>query len=111
MASSGTDIPALASLVTEINTYAQQLLQPTTTAAAALDRGKEKEKAQEKASEKDEDGEKEKNKEKIRQRLVQAAEKLVIASRRGDENLYGTATNVCLFSFLGEKYHNPPPLP
>ena len=97
--------------MTEINTYAQQLLQPTTTAAVALDHGKEKEKAQEKASERNEEGEKEKNKEKIRQRLVQAAEKLVIASRRGDENLYGTATNVCLLSFVGEKHHNPPPLP
>lgn len=32
--------------------------------------------------------------EKARQSLIQAAEKLVIASRRPDENLYATATNV-----------------
>lgn len=32
--------------------------------------------------------------ERARQSLIQAAEKLVIASRRPDENLYATATNV-----------------
>jgi hypothetical protein len=32
--------------------------------------------------------------EKTRQSLIRAAEKLVIASRRPDENLYATATNV-----------------
>lgn len=31
--------------------------------------------------------------EKARQSLIQAAEKLVIASRRPDENIYATATN------------------
>lgn len=32
--------------------------------------------------------------EKTRQSLIRTAEKLVIASRRPDENLYATATNV-----------------
>lgn len=63
--------PEIASLVQEINICAEKLLRPN--------KGHEKE---------TEDGE------GARQRLVQTAEKLAIASRRPDENIYTTATNV-----------------
>lgn len=61
----------IASLVQEISSSAQTLLQPG-------DRGQAISSVDEMA----------------RQSLIQAAEKLVIASRRPDENLYATATNV-----------------
>lgn len=69
-----TNKPEIASLVQEINLCAEKLLQQPNV-------GNEK-----KTETEDDEG--------ARQRLVQAAEKLVIASRRPDENLYGTATNV-----------------
>lgn len=61
----------IASLIQEINSSAQTLLQPG-------DRGKDTFFIDERA----------------RQSLIQAAEKLVIASRRPDENIYATATYV-----------------
>ena len=62
----------IAFLVQEINACAEKLLRPN--------EGHEK---------KETEGD-----ERLRQRLVQTAEKLAIASRRPDENLYTTATNV-----------------
>ena len=66
-----TNKAEIASLVQEINICAEKLLHPN----AGNRKGTE-----------DDEG--------ARQRLVQAAEKLTIASRRPDENLYATATNV-----------------
>lgn len=71
MATGKTEIAAL---VRDINIYAEKLLHHRA--------GNEKEAE-------DDEG--------ARQSLVQAAEKLAIASRRPDENLYATATNVWLF--------------
>lgn len=42
--------------------------------------------------------------ERARQSLIQAAEKLVIASRRPHENLYATATNVFDFFSLSPSF-------
>ena len=83
-----TNLPEIASLVQEINASAQRLLQRP---AGDYDDKNGKEKGEEVLSRATNDREEE---ERVRRNLVQAAEKLVIASRRPDENLYGTGTNV-----------------
>lgn len=72
-----TNKPEIASLVQEINLYAEKLLRPNARNEKEIEEN-----------------------EKARQKLVQAAEKLTIASQRPDENLYATATNVWHFCFI-----------